>query len=280
MRHVTLAARRAQQYLRRPPRSRWLPRPTRIAAALLGLGLAVALTSWVMAGGFHDALSGVSQRLLAWSGQSGLAVRKVLVEGRRWTPPQALRSQLDIRLGMPLLAIDTAAIRDRLETLAWVERASVARLLPDAVQIRLLERQPLALWQRAGRFEVIDRAGEVIEGALHDHPEEYGHLRVLVGDGAPQEAASLFALLSTEPALSSRVVAATRVGERRWNVHFDHDVEVWLPERDVLGAWQVLADKARGEALLERAVTVIDLRFLPQRLRLRLDPAALADGGT
>jgi hypothetical protein len=70
------------------------------------------------------------------------------------------------------------------------------------------------------------------------------------------------------------------VGERRWNVHFDHDVEVWLPERDVLGAWQVLADKARGEALLERAVTVIDLRFLPQRLRLRLDPAALADGGT
>jgi cell division protein FtsQ len=281
MRHVTLAARRAQQYLRRPPQPRWLPPPTRIAAVLLGFGLAVALTSWVMAGGFHYALSGVSQRLLAWSGQSGLAVRKVMVEGRRWTPPETLRSQLNINLGTPLLAIDTAAVRDRLETLAWVERASVARLLPDAVQIRLLERQPLALWQRAGRFEVIDRAGEVIEGALLDHhPDEYGHLRVLVGDGAPQEAAALFALLSTEPALSSRVVAATRVGERRWNVHFDHDVEVWLPERDVLGAWQVLADKARDEALLERAVTVIDLRFLPERLRLRLDPAALADGGT
>jgi cell division protein FtsQ len=148
------------------------------------------------------------------------------------------------------------------------------------VQIRLLERQPLALWQRDGRFEVIDRAGAVIEGALHDHPDEYGHLRVLVGDGAPQEAASLFALLSTEPALSSRVLAATRVGERRWNVHFDHGVEVWLPEQDVLGAWRVLADKARDEALLERAVTVIDLRFLPERLRLRLDPAALEDGGT
>jgi cell division protein FtsQ len=280
MRHVTLAARRAQQYLRRPPQPRWLPSPTRIAAALLGLSLAVALTSWVRGGGFDDALSAVSQRLLAWSGQSGLAVRDVFVEGRRWTPPEALRSRLDIRVGMPLLAVDTGAVRDRLETLAWVERASVARLLPDAVQIRLLERQPLALWQRAGRFEVIDRAGGVIEGALRDHPEEYGHLRVLVGDGAPQEAASLFALLSTEPALSTRVVAATRVGERRWNVHFDHDVEVWLPERDVLGAWQVLADKARDEALLERAVTVIDLRFLPERLRLRLDPAALEDGGT
>jgi hypothetical protein len=42
----------------------------------------------------------------------------------------------------------------------------------------------------------------------------------------------------------------------------------------------VLAHKARDEALLERAVTVIDLRFLPERLRLRLDPAALEDRGT
>jgi cell division protein FtsQ len=280
MRHVTLAARRAQQYLRRPPQPRWLPPPSCIAAALLGLGLAFALSNWVLGGGFRDALNGVNQRLLAWSGQSGLAVGKVVVEGRRWTPPEALRSRLDLRLGMPLLAVDTAAARQRLETLAWVERASVARLLPDTVQIRLLERQPLALWQRDGRFEVIDRAGAVIEGALRDHPDEYGHLRVLVGDGAPQQAASLFALLSTEPALSSRVLAATRVGARRWNVHLDHGVEVWLPERDVLGAWRVLADKARDDALLERAVTVIDLRFLPERLRLRLDPAALEDGGT
>ena len=280
MRHVSRAARRAQQYLRRPPQPRWLPPPTWIAAGLLGIGVAVALTSWVVAGGFRDALNGVNQRLLAWSGQTGLVVRKVLVEGRRSTPPEALRHQLDVRLGMPLLAVDTAAARDRLETLAWVERASVARLLPDTVHVRLLERQPLALWQRDGRFEVIDRAGAVIEGALRDHPDDYGHLRVLVGDGAPQEAASLFALLSTEPALSSRVVAATRVGERRWNVHLDHDVEVWLPQEDLLGAWRVLADKARDEALLERAVTVIDLRFLPERLRLRLDPAALEDDGT
>jgi cell division protein FtsQ len=278
MRHVTLAARRAQQHLRRPPQPRWLPRPSSIAAAVLGLGLAVALSGWVLEGGFRDARDGIRERLLAWSGQTGLVLRKVVVEGRRWTPPEALRSQLDVRLGMPLLAFDTVAAKDRLETLPWVERASVARLLPDAVQIRLLERQPLALWQRDGRFEVIDREGAVIEGALRDHPDEFKHLRVLVGDGAPEEAAALFALLSTEPALSSRVVAATRVSERRWNVHLDHDVEVLLPERDALGAWRMLADKARHDDLLERAITVIDLRFLPERLRLRLDPAAFEDG--
>jgi hypothetical protein len=52
---------------------------------------------------------------------------------------------------------------------------------------------------------------------------------------------------------------------------------VWLPEHDVLGAWRLLAQKARDDALLERAITLIDLRFLPDRLRLRLDPAAFED---
>jgi cell division protein FtsQ len=191
-----------------------------------------------------------------------------------------LRDRLDLDIGMPLLAVDTAAAKDRLETLAWVERASVARMLPNTVQVRLLERQPLALWQRDGRFEVIDRAGAVIEGAVNDRPQEYAHLRVLVGDDAPQSAAALFALLSTEPALSARVVAATRVGGRRWNVHLDNQIEVLLPERNAVGAWRLLGDKARDDGLLDRAITAIDLRFLPERLRLRLDPAALPDHDT
>jgi cell division protein FtsQ len=238
------------------------------------------LNSWVTSGGFRAAHDGLDRQLVAWSGEAGLVVRHVLVEGRRRTPPETLRAALDLRVGMPLFAVDTAAAKDRLEALAWVERASVARMLPDTVQVRLVERQPLALWQRDGRFEVVDRAGTVIEGALHDATENYSHLRVLVGDDAPQGAAALFALLSTEPALSARVTAATRVGGRRWNLHLDNQVEVLLPERDVLGAWRLLAEKERDAGLLERAVSVIDLRFLPERLRLRLDPAALGNEGT
>jgi cell division protein FtsQ len=278
MRHVSLAARRAQRYLRRPPHPRWLRFVTCLGAGLLGLSIAFALSSWTLRGGPRAALESVGGPTWAWFGEFGLAVRDVYVEGRRRTPQEALRAQLGIDVGMPILAIDPAAIKQRLEQLGWIEQASVARMLPDAIQIRLLERQPLALWQRDGRFEVIDSRGAVIDGALSDHPEQYAHLRVLVGDGAPRSAAQLFALLSSEPTLSSRVLAATLVGERRWNLLLDNDVEVWLPERDLHGAWHLLATKVREEALLERAITLIDLRFLPDRLRLRLDPSALGGG--
>lgn len=277
MRRVTLAARRAQQFLRRPLRPRWL-RPALwtggVATALLaGLGFGVwATTSGLVA----EAGASLRERALAATGDAGLALRQVYVDGRVRTDPAALREQIDITVGEPLLGIDTAATRARLETLTWVERASVVRMLPDSLYIRLIERQPLALWQREGRFSLIDRAGQVIEGAT---PAQWRQLRVLVGAGAPVHAARLFALLSTEPALSERVVAATWVGERRWSLHLDNQTDVLLPEDDPQGAWRLLAVKERQEALLERAVSVIDLRFLPGRIRLRLDPRGLEGQG-
>jgi cell division protein FtsQ len=278
MRRVSLAARRAQRYLRRPPDPSWVRLAVCLGAGLLGLSIAFPLSSWALSGGPGAALREGGDSVLAWSGRAGLAVREVYVEGRRRTPQDLLRDKLGIAIGTPILAVDPVAAKHRLEELGWIEEASVARMLPDGIRIRLRERQPLALWQRDRHFEVIDAHGAVIAGALRDHPEQYAHLRVVVGDDAPQAASRLFALLSTEPELSGRVLAATRVGERRWNLHLDNRVDVWLPEHDVLGAWHLLARKVRDEKLLERAITMIDLRFLPDRMRLRLDPVALQDG--
>jgi cell division protein FtsQ len=277
MRRVTLATRRARQFLRRPPQPRWLRPATYVGGALAGLLLGLGAGGWATSSGLLARTGdAVVSSALAVTVDAGLTLREVYVDGRVRTDPEELRQHLAIALGTPLLAIDTAAARARLEALTWVEQASVVRMLPGSLYIRLIERQPLALWQRDGRFSLVDRAGRVIEGALDEGaPASWRHLRVLVGEGAPARAAGLFALLSTEPALSERVVAASWVGERRWSLHLDNRIDVLLPEHDPHGAWRVLAAKERQQALLERAVAVIDLRFLPGRIRLRLDPRGL-----
>jgi cell division protein FtsQ len=280
MRRVSLAARRARQFFRRPPRPRWFRPALYAAGGGLGLLLGIGFGVWATHVGLvTEAKTALVGRALALTAEAGLAVRQVYVDGRARTGLGELRARLGVKIGDPILGIDTEAARERLEQLTWVDQASVVRMLPDGLYIRLIERQPLALWQRDREFAVIDRTGAVIESGLDDAqlPDAYRHLRVLVGADAPRHAEELFALLSTEPALSERVVAATWVGDRRWDLHLDNRVDVMLPEQDPQAAWHLLAAKARDEALLERAITVVDLRLMPGRIRLQLDPSVLVD---
>jgi cell division protein FtsQ len=271
---MSLAALRARNFLREPLKPRWywpVVHASGIGAGLLfGLGIGIWFGSSGMA---YDATSSVTERVLGVTSNAGLAVRQVYAEGRERTDLELLNRQLGIAIGEPILGIDTGAVKARLEALPWVREAAVGRLLPDTIKVRLVEHRPLALWQNQGSFSLIDRDGAVIVSgvSVQEIAADYSYLRVLVGDNAPTHAARLFRMLSTEPELSARVVAATWIGDRRWTHRFDNKVDELLPEAAPDAAWRLLARKAEEDALHDRAVKVIVLRQLPERIRLRLD---------
>src|SRR5260370_21651036 len=51
-----------------------------------------------------------------------------------------------------LLFLDVEAARARLKTMPWIAEATVRKLFPDRLQIRVREREPFALWQGRGRL--------------------------------------------------------------------------------------------------------------------------------
>ena len=82
-------------------------------------------------------------------------------------------------------------------------------------------------------------------------------------------------LLAEEPGLNAQIRAAVRVGDRRWNLEFSNGVRLMLPEatadHDPRAAWARFADLQRRYGLLEREVTVLDMR-LGDRLVLKVTP--------
>ena len=203
--------------------------------------------------------------LIASAAQMGFRVGEILVVGRAETPQEDLIAALALERESPMFAFDAAAARQRVEALPWVRRASVARMLPATVVLKVEEREPLALWQHQGRFALIDRDGQVI---LREKLERFGHLPVVVGEDAPPHAAAVLDMLAREPQLMSRVTAVVRVGGRRWNVRIDGAIDVRLPEDDPAAAWKRLAGYERTQSVLGRDVKVLDLR-LPDRLIVR-----------
>lgn len=250
------------------------PFPTAAVAASLGAATLIAGgggTYWL----WHDGtLARTGRAIVArvWTvgGQQGLALENVDVAGRQRQSTASILAALGVKRGMPMLEVDLAAAQARLQALPWVRRADVERQLPDTLFIRLTEREPFAFWQRNGSLSLIDRDGTVIPT---DDLAQYGPRIVLVGDGAPAQAATLIDMLATEPSLARRVNAAVLYGSGRWTLRFDTGVQVALPEAEAHAAWHRLAGLEAQEQILERNIAAIDLR-LPDRMVVRLAPAA------
>ena len=199
----------------------------------------------------------------------GLVINTIRIEGLDKTPENFLRAALGVSKGDKLLGFSLDAARARIEKLTWVQRATVERHLPGTIVVRLEERRPYAVWQNGGKFQLIDRTGEVV---VQQDPgkdaDAFKTLPLVVGAGAPEAAASLLDDLAALPALRSRVVAAVRVGERRWNLHLSNGADVLLPEGAEGPAMTKLMELQTSQSLLDRPLQVVDMR-LPDRLVVR-----------
>ena len=240
----------------------------RIVYGLCAAALVAALI-WVVRPG---TLAGVGDEIragfVALTADAGMRVQQVRAEGQEQLAADAIRAAAGIEVGTPIFAVDLAAVRARIQALDWVESASVERRLPSTLHLRIVERVPVALWQRNRTLVMVDRAGVEI-GA--EPVSRFGHLPVIVGEGALLRMPPLLDAMATEPALSERVEAAIWIGGRRWTLHFDSGLEAKLPESEVGPAWARLVREIGDRGLLDQPVAVVDLR-LPDRTVLRARP--------
>ncbi len=267
----------AKTAARRPRRTRRRKsfRPSRrtVAAAMLALLVAGigagAYWSWT-SGAVARTLAAVERGVFAFTVDLGLAVRQVYVDGRAETDSDMILAALGVRAGDPILTFDPEAARLQLEDLGWIASAKVRRQLPDTLLVTLVERRAAAIWQRGGRFVLVDPDGAVIGS---DGLDRYGHLKVIVGDNAPTKTRDLMAVLANAPAISDRVQAAVWVSDRRWNLRLSNGVDVRLPEEDPAAALARLANLDADHGIIDRNIKAIDLR-LPDRLIVRMGEGA------
>ena len=241
------------------------PRPRTLRALALLAVVAAGAAVWK---------TGMAARGVAWAEgaavAAGLAVDEVFVAGRRHVPMAALRESLGVARGDPLLRIDLAQARARLEANPWVAAARVERRWPDTLHIRIVERRPMALWQHRGALGVVDRAGRVL---TRSGVGRFAGLPLIVGAGAPSALPSLLVAMKDSPGLYRRLSAASWVGGRRWTLRFDDRVDVLMPEGSPAAAWTRLAELQRRAGILDAELERIDLRGA-DRVLVRLDERA------
>jgi cell division protein FtsQ len=93
-----------------------------------------------------------------------LDVDTIRVRGASNTPPAEVARAGGLDRHPQLVDLDHAKVAARIETLPWVQRATVVRRWPGTVEVTLLERTPLAAVPGdGGGWAMVDATGRVLE---------------------------------------------------------------------------------------------------------------------
>ncbi len=242
---------------------------------LLVVGIfGVWLGAWLlMSGGFAKAGSYSHDKIVTVTSAMGFKVANVLVEGRKYSDADTIKSLVGVEYGAPLFSLDPAAAQENIEKIQWVKRAEVGRRLPDTVYIKIEEHTPMVLWQKDNALHLVDEEGHVIDTS---HLGRFKNLMIVMGEGAPAHAPELLEDLQAEPQLQANVTSAKWMDGRRWDLDLKQGITVKLPENDKEVAISRLAREVQDSKILEKDITAIDLRE-PERMIVRTRPGAVQE---
>lgn len=270
----------ARPMMKRTPHGRWAARANHLGTRILARTGAVvillfSIVSGASQGGNLDydgsPFTNVSGKFASFF---GLAADNINISGLSHHDPKLILAQIGVRPGGSLVGFDSEEARILIESLDWVASATVSRSFPNQLDIALTEREPIAVWQIDGTYQVIDREGAVMSGL---DPTAFRHLPLVSGRGANLAAAEYINQLEALPELMLNVQAAARVGERRWTLFLDNGVKIALPEHEVDAALKRVAELDATQNILSKGIREIDLRT-PDRIVVALAEAVGPDG--
>lgn len=237
----------------------WLGQCFSLSVRTVGLIALVGVSYW----GWQ---SGEIVRLhrAAWqkTADAGFSLRQVYLSGHEKVTREEVLRKVPFENGQPIMQLSLDEIKTELEEIPRILRVEVSRSLPDSLHIRIIERQPVALWQHKGKVVPVDSEGTVLSEVVDASSRP---LPIIVGVEANQRIQELLELLSTAPNLLTRLDAAIWVNHRRWDIQLKNGIRIKLPEEHPNLAWHKMSELHTEHTLLDQNIRTIDMR-LPDRL--------------
>ncbi len=141
-----------QAVISAPHNSDWRISPRLLGSLLLLLGV-IALLGWSVA-------------LL--KDPSTLPITKVKVQGTFvHLDENMLRRAVVEQVTEGFFSVDIDAVKQRVEQLPWVAQASVRRIWPDTLGIKVVEQKALARWANGG---LVNKAGQIFKPLVSSYP--------------------------------------------------------------------------------------------------------------
>jgi cell division protein FtsQ len=105
----------------------------------------------------------VGHFLLASKEMALLRPEQIQIEQNHYVTPASVRDIFRVDRGHSVLRVPLSERRRQVETLPWVERATVMRVLPNTVKVEITERTPVAFLRQGSDMALVDAHGVILD---------------------------------------------------------------------------------------------------------------------
>jgi cell division protein FtsQ len=159
----------------------------------------------------------------------------------------------------PLAQININDIYKKICAKSWVMSCSVHKVFPNSLVIKILEKDPIALWKTNEMIVAIDKCGNAFEAILSK--DYIQNLPYLIGEGANLNANNLISILKNYHVLQENFFCGIYIGFRRWDIILKDGTLIKLPEKaDLSDACNKASEAITKANPLCKKIEIIDLR--------------------
>ncbi len=205
---------------------------------------------------------------------NGFKIENILITGTRNLSNNYIKDILEIYKYGSIFNIDLSSIYNKIEQNSWVKEVSIERVLPNIIKIKILENQPIAIWQNKKNNKLITANGDIIfDGNVNDFKNDFP---IIKGNKSKENISSILEILETNQNFYENIWSLTFINERRWDLHFNQGLVVRLPSKDIKKAWEKIIKLHKNYNVLNLKLTEIDLRNPKQILgKINFDKKAI-----
>ena len=189
---------------------------------------------------------------------NGFKIENILITGTRNLSNNYIKNIIEINKDGSIFNIDLSSIYNKIKQNSWVKEVSIERVLPNIIKIKILENQPIAIWQNKKNNKLITANGDIIfDGNVNDFKNDFP---IIKGNKSKENISSILEILETNQNFYENIWSLTFINERRWDLHFNQGLVVRLPSKDIKKAWEKIIKLQKNYNILNLKLTEIDLR--------------------
>ncbi len=186
-------------------------------------------------------------------------IKQVIIEGSVKSNIYEIENNV-IEFKGNLIGLNFNSIKEIVESIEWVKRASIKKILPSTLIINITENDPYAIYLQEGKSFLIDLDGSIITEINLDNFQD--DLLFVKGEKSPELLEQLIRDISIAfPNLNQNLEEVEFIEKRRWNLRLNNSLLVKLPDENVQQSLKNLKQLFEEQEVMQSNIIEIDLRI-------------------